>query len=86
MSLDKAFVKVTWHDAADNGQTWVQAEDIPGFTEEVIEVISWGWLVGGSKKSKYITLAADYIKEGVYGRVTKIPTKMVIRIEEYKQE
>lgn len=85
MTHDKPFVKVCWHDAADESRTWVPAEDIPGFTEEVVEVWSWGWLIGGSKKSKYITLAADYIKDGTYGRVTKIPAQMVVSIEEFKQ-
>lgn len=86
MTHDKPFVKVTWHDAADEGRTWVPAEDIPEFTEEVIEVVSWGWLVGGSRKSKYITLAADYIKDGTYGRVTKIPSRMIVGFDEFKQE
>lgn len=85
MTHDKPFVKVIWHDAADDGRTWVPAEDIAGFTEEVVEVISWGWLVGGSRKSKNITLAADYIRGDVYGRVTKIPSKMIVSIAEFKQ-
>lgn len=86
MTHDKPFVKVIWHDAADDGRTWVPAEDIAPFTEEVCEVVSWGWLVGGSKKTKYITLAADYIADGTYGRVTKIPSGMVVSIDEFKQE
>lgn len=86
MTHDKPFVKVVWHDAADNGATWVPAEDIQSFTEEVTEVTSWGWLVCGSRKTKYITLAADYITDGTYGRVTKIPAGMIVSLDEFKQE
>lgn len=84
MTHDKPFMKVVWHDAADDGRTWVPAEDIQPFTEELCEVTSWGWMVGASKK--YITLAADYIADGTYGRVTKIPRGMVVSIDEFKQE
>jgi len=86
MTHDKPFVKIIWHDACDEGSAWVAAEDIPKFTAEVVEVISWGWLVCGSKKTKYVTLAADYIKDGTYGRVTKIPTGMIVSWAEFKQE
>ena len=86
MTHDKPFVKVIWHDAADEGRTWVPAEDIQAFTDEATEVVSWGWLVCGSRKTKYITLAADYIADGTYGRVTKIPTGMIVRWDEFKQE
>lgn len=85
MTLDKPFVKIVWHDAQDDGRTWVPEEDIQPFTEAICEVTSWGWLVGGSKKTKYITLAADYIADGTYGRVTKIPTGMIQSIDEFKQ-
>lgn len=81
---ERRFVKVTWHDAADNGQTWVQAEEIQPFTEELCVVVSWGWLVGATKK--YVTLAADHIVDGPYGRVTKIPVPMIMKIEDFKDE
>jgi len=79
----KTFVKVKWLDAQDNGQAWVPEEEIPAFTEAVCEVTSWGWLVGATKL--YVTLAADHIADGTYGRVTKIPRKMIVSIDEYKQ-
>jgi hypothetical protein len=85
--IDKRFVKVRWHDAQDGYSTWVAAEDIPRFTEEPCEVVSWGWLVSETKR--YITLAADYIPGPpgeTYGRVTKIPRGMVVKIEEFEQE
>lgn len=81
---DKRFVKVKWNDAQDNGQTWVPPEEIAKFTEELCEVISWGYLVGATKK--YVTLAADSIVDGPYGRVTKIPVPMIITIEDFKDE
>ena len=82
---DKKFVRVVWHDAADLEKTWVGAEDIAQFTNELCEVVSWGWVVSTSKK--YVTLAADYIAETeTYGRVTKIPRGMVAHIEEFKQK
>lgn len=84
MSRDKQFVRVKWHDAQDDGRTWVPAEEIQPFTEAVCEVTSWGWLVGSTKL--YVTLAADYITDGVYGRVTKIPRKMIVSIDEFRQE
>lgn len=81
---EKKFVRVLWHDAADLEKTWVQPEDIAQFTNELCEVVSWGWVVGTSKK--YVTLAADYIAETeTYGRITKIPRGMVAKIEEFKQ-
>lgn len=82
--IDKRFVKVRWHDAQDEGRTWVPAEEIDRFTAELCEVTSWGWLVG--ETAKYITLAADYIPDGTYGRVTKIPRKMIVKIEDFRDE
>lgn len=85
--MDTRFVKVRWHDAADEGRTWVPGEEIDSFTEELCEVTSWGWLVGETKK--YITLAADCIPDEplpTWGRVTKIPRKMIVSIEDYEDE
>lgn len=83
---DKRFVRVVWHDAADlSDKTWVSPEDVAQFSNELCEVISWGWLVSTSKT--YLTLAADYIADTeTYGRVTKIPKGMVAKVEEFKQK
>jgi hypothetical protein len=81
---EKAFVKVTWHDARDDDRTWVDEKEIQPFNDAVCEVTSWGYLVAQSKL--YVTLAADYMKDGVYGRVTKVPRKMIVTIEEFKTE
>lgn len=81
----KSFVKVCWHDACDEEKTWVAAADVEAFAQEPCEVVSWGWLV--SQTQKYVTLAADYIPgTDTYGRVTKIPKGMLVKIEEFKQE
>ena len=79
---NKRFVKVVWHDAQDEGHTWVPEEDIPAFTEAICEVVSWGYLVGATKK--YVTIAADAITDGPYGRVTKIPVGMITKLEDFK--
>lgn len=81
---ERKFVKVCWHDAQDEGRTWVQDEELQPFTEALCEVISWGWLVGETKK--YVTIAADFSAPSTWGRVTKIPRGMVVKIEEFEQE
>jgi hypothetical protein len=81
---EKRFVKVYWHDAQDEAHTWVSDEEIPGFTAALCEVVSWGWLVGETKK--YITLAADHSAPSTWGRVTKIPRGMIVKIEDFKDE
>ena len=73
---------VTWHDAADEKQTWMRVEEID---EAVVEVTSVGYLVRHTKL--YCTLAGDRHTAGedaVYGRVTRIPTAMVQKIVELK--
>lgn len=84
MTGKRRFVKVSWIDAQDQGAAWVQEEEIQPFTDELCEVISWGWLVGETKK--YISLAADSITEGPYGRVTKIPRGMIVKMEDFHDE
>ena len=85
MIHDKPFVKIIWHDAQDDGRTWVAADEIAEFANATCEVTSWGWAVASTKK--YVTLAADYIHDGAtYGRITKIPRGMIVSIEEFHQE
>ena len=74
------FVKVTWHDAEDIEGPWVKSEEIASQTKEPCEVISWGYLVSRTRKD-YI-LAGDYIpRDNTYGRVTKIPRKMTVKLD-----
>lgn len=81
----KPFVKVIWHDATDDDRTWLKEADAVAFGELPLAVTSWGWLIGKSRH--YITLAADFIPDTQhYGRVTKIPKAMLVKIEEFKQD
>ncbi len=82
-----ALVLVTWDDAEDpaDGKTWMDDEDVETFSTHNCTVISVGYLV--SKTAKYVTLAADAI-EGLnhWGRVTKVPTGMIVGIREITLE
>lgn len=74
------FVKIRWHDAEDVTVTWVRSEDVADHVKEPCEVVSWGYLVAKTRRD-YV-LAGDYIpRDDTYGRVTKIPRGMVIKIE-----
>lgn len=83
--MEKRLVRVTWDDAEDpaDGKTWMDAEDVASFSKCNCTVQSIGYLV--SKTEKYVTLAADWI-EGLnhWGRVTKIPTGMIVKQEDLK--
>jgi len=50
MTHDKPFVKIVWHDAQDDGRTWVAADEIAEFANATCEVTSWGWAVASTKK------------------------------------
>ena len=74
------FVKITWHDAEDVPVTWVKSEDVAAHAESICEVVSWGYMVSKTR-SDYV-LAGDYIpRDDTYGRVTKIPRKMCVKVE-----
>ena len=80
---DKPFVCVHWHDAADRDGAWASHEEVEEFAASVCLVVSWGWLVRATKQ--YITIAADYIPEHqTWGRVTKVPVGMLVKLEEMK--
>lgn len=73
-------VKVTWNDAQDHPDKWVDEDDARDFGEVDCLIESVGFLV--SKTAKYLTIAGDW--DGVdkdYGRVTKIPISMMILME-----
>ena len=75
----KPLVMVHWRDTEDyNETTWVLESDLKEFWEAHCEVSSLGYLL---KKTKgYVTLAADFIPPDTYGRITKIPRKMIVKI------
>lgn len=73
-------IRVTWNDAQDHPDKWVDAEDAKSFTDIACTVVSIGFLV--KKTDKYITIAGDWDPSDLdYGRVTKIPISMVLKIE-----
>lgn len=77
----KPIVRVTWNDAADHPEPWVHEEDLKKFADSPAAVVSVGYLI--KKDRHYITIAGDYQPDlNIWGRVTKIPKKMVTKIEE----
>ena len=85
-SLVGKWVCVTWHDAADEKQTWLTAAEID---EESIAVRSCGVVVRISPK--YLTLAGDHNVQAaapdapIYGRVTRIPRGMVVSLKVWRE-
>ena len=76
-------VEVIWDDAEDpaDGKTWMDEEDVETFSKHNCTITSLGYLV--SKTEKYVTLGGDWIAElKHWGRVTKIPTGMIIEVKE----
>ena len=72
----KPFVRVTWWDAEDYKDAgWATAEELDVFNSKPCEVISYGWLV--SKSKAHVTIAADFAPPITYGRMIKIPKKMI---------
>ena len=77
----KKLVRVEWLDAKDADGTWVGEKEAIEFNDKEVLVESYGLLV--KKTKKYITLAADRcLEDKTYGRVTKIPTRMIRSITE----
>jgi hypothetical protein len=72
----KPFVQCIWHDAEDfKDGGWASEEEATAFNKQVCEVTSLGWLV--SKGKVNITIAADFTPPITYGRLIKIPRKMI---------
>ena len=83
MTKKKPEVCVIWRDCED-GSTWMGPKEAEQFAEQECLVRSRGILV---KKSKnFLVLAADDTlsgnNPGEYGRVCKIPRKMIVSILE----
>lgn len=77
----KSFVKVTWLDAQDHKDTWVDGADAEAFTDIDCKIVSVGFLV--RKTDKYLTIAGDYDEaDNDYGTVRKIPVGMIQEIIE----
>lgn len=79
--MDKKVVVVTWWDSQDHPDKWVDEVDAEAFNDVEVAVVSYGILV--KQTDKYVTLAADWDPiDKDYGRVTKIPTKMIQSVVE----
>lgn len=77
-------VRVTWHDARDADGSWVSEADAQTFGDIMCVVVSIGYLV--RKTDKYLTIAGDWnISDKDWGRVMKIPTDWVIKVEDVSQ-
>lgn len=77
----KPIVLVTWLDAQDHADTWVDAKAAEQFGESECRITSVGFLI--SKTEKYVTLGGDWDEvDSDYGCVRKIPTRMIQEIKE----
>lgn len=78
-------VEVIWNDAQDSIEPWVGEADAKGFAEEPCPIISIGYLV--RKTDTHLVLAADWNNSNKdYGRVTKIPAGMVVKMRDLETE
>jgi hypothetical protein len=80
--VTKPLVCVVWHDAedSDSERSWLTPDEVETFSTHDCTIRSVGYLE--SKTAKYVTLSADLIDETEHrGRVTKIPTGMIVSIE-----
>ena len=68
-------VRVVWHDASDEPETWIKSSEL---SEDPVEVCSVGFLV--RETALYVTLAGDW-SDPTWGRVTRIPRGMVQRMD-----
>lgn len=76
-------VEVLWLDAQDHPEKWADNDDVQTWAEKSCEISSLGYLV--RQTDRYITLGADWDPDDKdWGRVTKIPMKMVKEIIELK--
>lgn len=74
--MEKRLVIVTWWDAKDHPDTWVDEADAEKFNDEPVEVRSVGWLI--RQTDRYVTLGSDSCPvDKDFGAVRKIPIGMV---------
>lgn len=74
--LKGQIVEVTWLDAMDHKDTWVDVKDVEAFGDEEKLVCSVGYFI--RKTDKYLTIAGDMDDvDGDCGRVCKIPIGFV---------
>jgi hypothetical protein len=78
-------VIITWLDAQDHKDTWVDSEAAEKFNDVECKIISVGFLI--RKTAKYLTLGSDWDEaDKDYGTVRKIPVGMIQEIKEVNVE
>jgi len=78
---DLKVVRVTWRDAEDLSDTWADDDRVTEFAENDSIMESVGYVV--RRTDKYLTIAGDWdAKNGNWGTVRKLPTAMVLNVEE----
>ena len=79
--MNNPLVRIVWNDASDTLEPWVSEEGLKKFSLSTALVVSVGYLA--HKNRSYITIAGDWQEDcKIWGRVTKIPRRMVVSIEE----
>lgn len=78
-------VKITWLDAQDHKETWVDNKDAEEFTDVDCKIVSVGFIV--KRGRKYITLGSDWDEaDNDWGTVRKIATGMIVEIVPLKEQ
>lgn len=78
-------VRVTWLDAQDHKETWVDNADAEAFTDIDCKIVSVGFVVKAGRK--YITISGDWDESDKdWGTVRKIPLAWIESIDELKAQ
>lgn len=78
-------VLIIWNDAQDNLEPWVNEDDAKAFAESPCPITTVGFLV--RKTETHTVIAGDWNDtDKDYGRVTKIPTKMIVSVQELEKQ
>lgn len=87
MSDTPRFVRITWDDAEDHetDKTWVDIEDVEEFAASSAIVKTGGYLI--METDRLYILSRDWIVGcATYGKLTKIPKAMTLKIEDFPDE
>lgn len=73
-------VQVTWLDAQDHKDTWVDTADAEAFGEKECKIVSVGFVI--KRGRKYLLLGSDWDEaDEDWGTVRKVPLGMIIEIQ-----
>ena len=73
--MEKALVKIIWHDAHAIVGTWLQLEDVPEDDPCVVETV--GWLLA-EVKNGHVVVAQSHNSQDGYDHILAIPVGMVV--------